>query len=49
MNRISQEPLELDYLPFTFSHNPIEACEQNISRTACARVMIFESHIVFKV
>ena len=23
----------------------MEACEQNISRAACARVMIFESHI----
>ena len=36
--------------PTLVSHyNLMEACEQNISRTTCARVMVFESHIVFKV
>ena len=35
--------------PLVSHYNQMEACEQNISRTTCARVMIFESHIVFKV
>ena len=35
--------------PLVSHYYPMEACEQNISRTACARVMIFESQIVSKV
>ena len=35
---------------FIFSHyKPLEACEQNITRTALAKVMIFVSQIVSKV
>ena len=35
--------------PLVSHYCPMEACEQNISRTVCARVMIFESQIVSKV
>ena len=38
---------ELIPFPF-FSHNPMEACEQNTSRSAWASVMIFQSQIVAK-
>ena len=53
--RIFSRPSDLSlqsYFPFQsfFLHfKPMEACEHNISRTAYARVMIFESQIVSKV